>query len=189
MANTYDYAFENMTRIGGDRCAQDQASIQNTSACNYLLQNYFIDDCTMSRPIALATNQPGVFYNGISNVGSGGCMVDDNSKLSIGSLITHTKCKIDLYQRPFATVPYLGRGSANAILESQIQQGESFTNKRSLTKLGEQSYMKYSNTPLLPDIKERMTNPSYSVEGVASSGWIRGGLPSRDLSRDQEYYK
>ena len=183
-----NYTFENMTRIGGDRCALDQESIQNVNSCNYLLQNFFIGDCTMARPIALATNQPGVFYNGPSNVGSGGCMVDDNSKLSIGSILTHSKCKIDLYQRPFATVPYLGRGSANAILESQIQQGESSTNKRSVTKLGEQSYMKYSTTPLLPDIKNRMTNASYSVEGVASEGWIRGGLPSRDMTRDKEYY-
>ena len=189
MANTYSYTFDSMTRIGGDRCALDQESIQNVSACNYLLQNYFANDCTMSRPISLATNQPGVFYNGPSSVGSGGCMVDESSKLSIGSVLTHSKCKIDLYQRPFATVPYLGRGSANAILESQIQQGESFTNKRSITKLGEQSYIKYSNTPLLPDIKERMSNPAFSVEGAASQGWIRGGLPSRDMTRDQEYYK
>jgi hypothetical protein len=44
--------------------------------------------------------------------------------------------------------------------------------------------MKYQTTPLLPDVKERMTNPSYSVEGVASEGWIRGGVPSRELTRD-----
>ena len=184
MANISSYAFENMSRIGNDSCALDQESIQNVNACNYLLQNFFIGDCTMQKPIGLATTQPGVFYNGPSNVGSGGCMVDDNSKLSIGSILTHSKCKIDLYQRPFATVPYLGRGSANAILESQIQQGECITNKRTVTKLSEKSYLKYQTTPLLPDVKERMTNASYSVEGVASEGWIRGGVPSRELTRD-----
>ena len=188
MANTYSYTFENMTRIGGDHCALDQESIQNINSCNYLLQNYFADDCTMSRPISLATNQPGVFFNGPSSVGSGGCAVDASSKLSIGSLLTHSKCKIDLYQRPFATVPYLGRGSANAILESQIQQGEGITNKRSVTRLTEKSYLKYHTTPLIPEVKQNIQNPSLMIEGMASEGWIRGGVPSRELTRDKDFY-
>ena len=188
MAFVTNYTFDNMSRIGNDTCFQDQETIQNVAACNYTLQNYFINDCTMKNPIALATSQPGVFYNGPSNVGSGGCVVDDNSKLLIGSIQTHPKCKIDLFQRPFATVPYLGRGSVDPILEAQIQQGELLTNKRSVNKLAEKSYIKYQNTPLLPSVKDRVTNPAYCVEGVASEGWIRGGVPSRELTRDRDYY-
>ncbi len=188
MASITNYTFENMSRIGNDSCALDQESVQNVNACNYLLQNFFIGDCNMKTPIGLATSQPGVFFNGPSNVGSGGCVVDDNSKLSIGSLQTHPKCKLELFQRPFATVPYLGRGAGNSVLESQIQQGEAITNKRSITKLGERSYINYHNTPLIPDVKDRVTNPAYCVESSASEGWIRGGLPSRDLTRDKEFY-
>ena len=188
MAFVTNYTFDNMSRIGNDTCFQDQETIQNIASCNYTLQNYFINDCTMKNPIALATSQPGVFYNGPSNVGSGGCVVDDNSKLLIGSIQTHPKCKIDLFQRPFATVPYLGRGSVDPILESQIQQGELLTNKRSVNKLAEKSYIKYQNTPLLPSVKDRVTNPTYCVEGVASEGWIRGGVPSRELTRDRDFY-
>ena len=121
-------------------------------------------------------------------MGSGGCVVDQNSQLLIGSVQTHPKCKIDLFQRPFATVPYLGRGSVDPILESQIQQGELLTNRRSVNKLAEKSYIKYQNTPLLPSVKDRVTNPAYSVEGVASEGWVRGGVPSRELTRDRDYY-
>ena len=186
MAFVTDYTFSNMSRIGSDVCTQDQITIQNINQSNYLLQNYFANDCTMKNPIRLATSQPGVNYNGPSSVGSGGCVVDDSSKLLIGSIQTHPRCKIDLFQRPFATVPFLGRGSVDPILEAQIQQGEMITNRRSVTKLTEKSYMKYSTTPLLPNIKERMTNPAYSVEGVASEGWIRGGIPSRELTRDRD---
>jgi hypothetical protein len=176
-----------MSRIGSDVCYQDQSTIQNIQACNYSLQNYFASDCSMRKPIELATTQPGIMYNGPSSVGSGGCVVDTSSKLLLGSLVTHPRCKIDLYQRPFVTVPYLGRGSVDPILESQIQQGELLTNKRSVTRLPEKSYLKYTNTPLLSDIKDRVTNPAYCIEGVASDGWIRGGVPSRDLTRDREY--
>jgi hypothetical protein len=188
MANVSDYTFFNSSRIGNDTCFQDQNTVQNISACNYTLENYFANDCTMKKPIALATSQPCVFYNGPSNVGSGGCVVDQSSKLLLGSIQTHPRCRIDLFQRPFGTVPYLGRGSVCPILESQIQQGELLTNKRSVNKLAEKSYIKYQNTPLLESVKSRITNPAYCVEGVASDGWIRGGVPSRELTRDRDSY-
>jgi hypothetical protein len=186
MANISSYTFDNMSRIGNDNCTLDQNTIQNVNSCNYLLQNYFADDCSMKNPINLATTQPCVFYSGGYGLGAGGCNVDDSSKLLIGTVQTHPKCRIDLFQRPFATVPYLGRGSVDPILESQILQGELLTNKRTVTQLTEQSYTKYQATPLLPNIKDRVTNPAYCVEGVAAEGWIRGGVPSRELTRDRE---
>ena len=188
MAFVSNYTFDNISRIGNDNCCIDQKSIQNIGYCNYTLQNYFASDCSMKKPIDLATTQPGIFYNGGFNVGAGGCNIDESSKLQIGTIQTHPKCRIDLFQRPFATVPFLGKGSVNPIIESQIQQGELNTNKRTITNLSEKSYIKYHNTPLLPTVKDRLTNPVYSVEGVASSGWVRGGVPSRELTRDKDYF-
>lgn len=188
MAFVYNYTFDNLSRIGNDACTQDQNTIQNINSSNYLLQNYFLNDCTMKQPIALATAQPGIMYNGGSGSGAGGCNIDSSSDLLIGSIQTHPKCKISLFQRPFATVPFLGRGSVDPILESQLMQGELLTNKRSVNKLSEKSDIKYQITPLIPSVKDRVTNPVYSVEGVASEGWVRGGIPSRDLTRDRDFY-
>jgi hypothetical protein len=188
MANISSYTFDNMSRIGLDQCNKSQTDIQNVASCNYTLQNYFASDCSMKKPIELATTQPGIMYNGGYNSGAGGCNIDESSKLLIGTIQTHPKSHIDLFQRPFATVPYLGRGSVNPVIESQIQQGESIINKRSVNHLSEKSYIKYHQTPLLASVKERVTNPVNSVEGVASEGWIRGGVPSRELTRDNEYF-
>lgn len=188
MAQSFGYTFDNMSRIGNDSCCIDQRSIQNVDSCNYSLQNYFANDCTMKKPIDLATMQPGINYKGGFNVGAGGCNIDSNSDLTIGTIQSHPKCRIDLFQRPFATVPYLGRGSVDSILESEIQQGEMGTNKRSVTRLTEYSYMMYSNTPLMDEVRDRVTNPAYCVEGVASDGWMRGGVPSRELTRDNTIY-
>jgi hypothetical protein len=188
MANVSSYTFDNMSRIGNDSCCIDQNTIQNVVACNYMTQNYFASDCSMKNPIKLATTQPGIMYNGGYNSGAGGCNIDDSSKLLIGTIQTHPRCHIDLFQRPFATVPYLGRGSVNPVVESQIQQGEQITNKRSVNQLSEVNYAKYSNTPLLPSVKNTISNPSNYVEGVASEGWIRGGVPSRELTRDTDYF-
>lgn len=188
MANVSSYIFDNMARIGNDNCSLDQQTIQDIAASNYTLQNFFASDCGMKKPIELATTQPGIFYNGGFNVGAGGCNIDSSSKLQIGTIQTHPRCRIDLFQRPFATVPFLGRGSVNPVLEAQIQQGESLVNKRSVNNLSEKSYLKYHQTPLLPAIQDKVTNPANSVEGVASEGWIRGGVPSRELTRDSDYF-
>jgi hypothetical protein len=188
MANVSGYTFDNMARIGNDNCCIDQNTIQNAGYANYMLQNYFSSDCSMKKPIDLATTQPGVFYNGGHNSGAGGCNIDESSNLQIGTIQTHPKSRIDLFQRPFATVPFLGRGSVNPIMEAQIQQGESLVNKRSINNLSEKSYIKYHQTPLLPSVQEKLTNPANFVEGAAAEGWIRGGVPSRELTRDKDYY-
>ena len=188
MSSVSSYIFDNMARIGNDNCCIDQKSIQDVASCNYTLQNYFASDCAMKKPIELATTQPGIFYNGGFNSGAGGCNIDESSKLQIGTIQTHPRCRIDLFQRPFATVPYLGRGSVNPVMEAQIQQGETLVNKRSVNNLSEKSYIKYHQTPLLPSIQDKVTNPANSVEGVASEGWVRGGVPSRELTRDTDYF-
>lgn len=185
----YSYTFDTMTRIGLDNCSTTQEELQNVAFCNYMTQNYFASDCSMKSPIALATSQPGIIYNGGYNSGAGGCNIDDSSKLLIGSIQTHPRCHIDLFQRPFATVPYLGRGSVNPVVESQIQQGEQIVNKRSVNHLGEKSYIKYSQTPLLSNMKSSLDNMSVAMATNESNGWVRGGVPSRELTRDTNYFK
>jgi hypothetical protein len=188
MATYSGYTFNNLSRIGLDDCNLSQTDIQNIASCNYSTQNFFASDCSMKKPIELATTQPGINYNGGYGSGAGGCNINDSSKLQIGTIQTNPKCRIDLFHRPFATVPYLGRGSVNPVMESQIQQGEQIVNKRSINNLSEKSYIKYHQTPLLPAVKQRINNPAHQIESVASDGWVRGGVPSRELTRDTDYF-
>jgi hypothetical protein len=188
MATYSGYTFENMSRIGLDSCCVDQDTIQDIASCNYMTTNYFATDCSMKKPIDLATSQPGVMYNGGYGSGAGGCTINESSNLQIGTIQTHPRCRIDLFHRPFATVPYLGRGSVNPIMESQIQQGEQIVNKKSTNPLTEINFIKYYQTPLLPAVQQRINNPANQIESVASDGWIRGGIPSRELTRDNDYF-
>ena len=187
MAYVSPFTFENVSRAGNDSAYLDQTSIQNAESCNYLLQNYLAGDCSMTATRTLATSQPSVFYKG-GYGGAGGCNIDESSQLLIGSEQTIAKARTDLFQRPYATVPFLGRGSVDPILEAQIQQGEAITNKRSVTRLTEKSHLKYHTTPLIPEVKQNIQNPSLMIEGMASEGWIRGGVPSRELTRDKDFY-
>ena len=188
MAFVSDFTFNNLSRIGNDSCSQDINSIQNIQSANYTLQNYYASDCGMTKAKSLATAQPGVIYKGGMGSDTCGSNIDDSSKLLIGGIQTNPKCRIDLFHRPFATVPYLGRGAVDPILEAQIQQGELVTNKRTVTRLTEKSYAKYHNTPLIPEVKKNVQNPNNLIEGMADSGWVRGGFASREQNRDMTGY-
>lgn len=178
------YTFDNLARIGNDNCYMDQTNIQNISYSNYLLNNYFQSDCLMNGAINMATTQPGVNFKGGYQTGSGGCNIDQNTYLKMDTILSHPKCKISLEQRPFITVPYLGRGYVDSNVESKMMQGEYNYNRKSSNHITEISYIPYSYTPLLENIKGSIDDPKYKIEKDASSDWVRGGIPSRELTRD-----
>ena len=186
MASVSDYTFNKLANINDDSCTLSQQNVQNLKFGNYMLTNFYGHDCTMKKPREFATNQPSVFFHGGHQTGYGGCNIDENSDLFL-SLPTKPACKISLQQRAFLTVPFLGRGNSDAVLESQIQQGDMVSDKKSICTTSEVSHMDYRNYPLIPSIQSTITNPSNLVESVAAEGWVRGGLPSRDLVRDTDY--
>ena len=188
MTTTHNYIFDNLTRIGDDTCGITARDTQNNAMGSYTTLNYFLPYCGMKKPIEFATQQPAIMYNGgYGNSGAGGCNIASDSKLRIGTIQTHPKCRISLYQRPFVTVPYLGRGPPRPVMEARLQQGAMIQDQKSCKTIMEKSFGAYTRTPLIPSVQATIQNPANLVEGVAANGWIRGGLPSRELTRDQEY--
>ena len=82
-------------------------------------------------------------------------------------------------QRPFLTVPYLGRGSVDPALELQIKEGELFTDKKSTATIMSQSFMGYTMYPTSKEMEDRVTDPRHYIEESALSGWVRGGVDTR----------
>jgi hypothetical protein len=188
MASVYNYTFDSLTRLGDDSCYVSERTKQNSQFGSYNTTNFFSQNCGLKKPLDFATSMPNVFVNGgFGNSGAGGCNINSDSKLKIGTIQTNPKCRISLLTRPFLSVPYLGRGPSNPILESQIQQGDFITNKKSCNTTTEQSHIDYRHYPLIPSLQASVTNPSNLVEGVAAEGWIKGGLPTRELIRDSDY--
>lgn len=185
MASIFDYKFNNITRIGDDAGDLSQKNIQNSSAATYMLDNYR-PSCPMTSAIDFATSQLNVNYTGSHQVGINGCNIDESSSLMLTELLK-PKDRIMLMQRSFLTVPFLGRGRCDIITESQIQQGDFANNRKSVNPTTEISHMTYRNTPMIPSLHATITNPANLIEGVAAEGWIRGGVPSRELTRDKDY--
>ena len=185
MASVYDYTFNQMTRIGDDYTDVSERNIQNMNSANYLLDN-LNTSCSMNKTISFATSQPNVNYSGSYTAG---CHINESTELS-HTAISRPKTKLSLNQRPYITVPYLGRGQSNVVLETQILQGgDLVNNKKSVNPSSEINHTKYSFTPMLPSLQATINNPANLIENIAAEGWIRGGLPSRELARDKDYTK
>tara|TARA_B100000963_G_scaffold320678_1_gene303391 strand:- start:435 stop:1004 length:570 start_codon:yes stop_codon:yes gene_type:complete len=186
MSSVHSYTFDSLSRIGDDVCGVSEREMQNENFSSYSVQSYFAKNCGMASSINFATSQPNIFYKGSHQCGLGGCNIDTSSKLLIGSIQTNPKCRISLQERPFLTVPFLGRGPSMPVKESQLLQGEYNGDKKSCKTIMEKSIR--PNQDLVPALKASIQNPANLCEGIAADGWIRGGLPSRELSRDQDYF-
>lgn len=192
MANSYSYVFDSLSRIGDDNCYIGEKEVQNQQFGNYPLKSFFEKDCGTNKSMNFATQQPNIFPTHAptgSNVGLGGCEVDNDTKLRYGGGQSDIKSRISLQKRPYLTVPYLGKGPSKPVLESQLMQGSFQFDKKSCKNVMEKSFRNVRDDDLIPSLKVSIQNPANLIENVAADGWIRGGLPSRELTRDNDYFK
>jgi len=176
------YMFNNLGRIGDDNVDKTQETLMNTRIANYNLSNFFSTPTTDNH-VMFATMQPTVSFNGVNGgSGVGGGVVDYESLLLNKAEQERPLEKVQLMQRMFSTVPYLGRGAGNADVESQLQQGEIIDNKKSTATIMEKSFIPYTLYPTDYNMNERVANPAYTVEEVALDGWVRGGADARNMS-------
>ena len=185
MASLNLYTSNNGDRIGSDSTDQTQNNLSNTKFANHMLTDHF-SKVTSNEHVNFAVAQPTLSFNGLTN-GNGltGHLVDDESNLLLKTEQERALEKLQLFQRPFHTVPYLGRGSVDPGLESQLQQGELAGDKKSVSTIMEKSFADYSLYPTDDKMEDRVKDPSHTVEEVALDGWVRGGAATREMSLDE----
>lgn len=184
MASLSPYTFLNTDRIGADSTDKTQQNLSNTQYSTYTLTNHFSQNLS-DQHVKFAIDQPTMSFNGLTNGnGVNATVVDDESVLLLKTEQQRALEKLQLFERPFKTVPYLGRGSCDPALESQLQQGELSSDKKSVSTIMEKSFADYSLYPTDDKMKERINDPSTSVEESALDGWIRGGASTREMSND-----
>jgi hypothetical protein len=187
MASVYPYTFNGASRMRSDNTDKSQQTIMNTKFNNYMLSTYFSENRSDNH-VKFATEQPSMMFTGINGGASGGInpfTVDVDSTLNIKKENARALEKLSLQQRPFLTVPYLGRGSCDTVLESQLKQGDIVANKKSVSTITEQSFN--NMYPLIDSIKETVTNPKYLVQEAALDGWTRGGSATREQAKSKNH--
>jgi hypothetical protein len=184
MSQVMDFVFNNLGRMGYDEHAQTQSSVMNNAQASYVLTNLnHSDDRSAS---TMASKFPTMNMKSTHQVGPYGNNVDTSTKL-LTSKLTNPNCKITLQERAFKTVPYLGRGNVDVGLENSLRLGDTLKEKKSMVRLDEKPYSDIKKYPMQDKVKSKVTNPSYLIEESAVNGWIRGGLPSREIYKEQKY--
>jgi hypothetical protein len=180
MTSLSPYSFNNTGRIGADATDKTQQNLANTQYTNYVLTDHFSSNLSDSH-VQFATQQPTMNFNGLAN-GNGihNAAVDNESTLKLKSTEERPLEKLQLFSRPYLTVPYLGRGSCDPSLESQLLQGEPVTEKKSVSTIMEKSFGAYSLYPTDNKMENRVTDASNTIEESAMAGWVRGGKSTRE---------
>jgi hypothetical protein len=182
----HTYSFNNMCRLGDDTCYVTARTMQNNSMGSYITTNYFTNTFNRYTNKRIAMNQPCVFINDGYGV-AGGDTIDVDSELRINQTSTIPLHKLNLVQRQFLTVPYLGKGHFLPRLESQLQQGDANNTLKSTKTIMDKPFNNANRTPLIESIKNTIQNPIHRIEESAIPGWVRGGIPTRDLTRRRNH--
>jgi hypothetical protein len=175
MSTTSNYKFNNVDRIEDDSTTLTQRTLQNDRYSNYATMNYF-SNIANDEPIRFATSQPAIIPVGVMGSGVGGNNVDGESLLLLKTDQERALGRLNLMERQFLTVPYLGRGSVDPALELRLLEGEPMGEKKSVSTVTAQSFMGYT---LHPSSKEMEEKSGVRIEESAMKGWVRGGSATR----------
>ena len=149
-----DFKFNNMGRIGNDITDNTQRNLQNTRYSSYSISSYFSDKISNSQVDFVSTQPTMNVYATALGEGIGANEIDMDSQLLIKTTQERPLDKLQLFQRQFITVPYLGRGSCDPSLEMQLLQGEVVS----------KSYRSHFVETRWDEIKEevRLVNPKFA---------------------------
>tara|TARA_X000000950_G_C13834640_1_gene627629 strand:+ start:595 stop:1134 length:540 start_codon:yes stop_codon:yes gene_type:complete len=174
--------FHSMGRIGADKSDNSQRNQMNAKFIDHSLANYFNNT---NSHVQFATQNHAINFKN-SMGGIPGSVIEQDSILLLKSENERPYEKLQLHQRPFATVPYLGRGPGNIDIETKLKHGTSDLEKKSTSTIMDKTFIDYSKYPLLDEVKEKIADPANSIEEVALAGWVRGGIPTRELAHEND---
>lgn len=189
MATLSPYTFNNMGNLSNDVTDQSQKNVYNTRFANYTLSNFF-SQTTSDSHVNFAVQQPTMNFSGVARgdgLSANAVVVD--SALLINAEQERPLEKLQLFERPFLTVPYLGRGSADPALEAQLLQGEVVSDKKSVSTIMEKSFAPYSLYPMDSKMENYVKDPKNTVQEAALDGWTRGGATTRAMAGDDGLVK
>ncbi len=182
-----DFSFYNMASLRSDAVDGTQRNLYNTRFSNYTVSNFY-PDAAANGQVQFATSQPDVsWFSVVGGSAVGGGVIDVDSNLIIKATQGRSLEKLSLQQRPFLTVPYLGRGACDPLIEAQILQGENIHEKKSVSTIMDKSFNEYTMFASDAKMGADATNPKYKIEEAAMDGWIRGGILTREMMNDRDF--
>lgn len=175
---TSRFALNRLTHTRDDTCGLESFYAQSVGPGNYMTTN-LVPRASGVNPVSVT--QLNIYPR--EGFGINNAQVDADSLLRNQPIFNSHKCNIRAQSRPYMTVPFMGNGRGNADIESRLLHSEQVRLGKECGTVTEQ-FFDQQYTPQIPLLAKYIQNPNNLVEEVASPGWIRGGVPSRQYIRD-----
>ncbi len=174
-----DMQINSFTRMRDDGCEVLQQYQDSTGP-----GNYFVTNLVPAQEKAIATELPNPTLLGKEGFGYNNKEIDVDSKLRTNPTQEgRLRCPLHVQSRPFATVPYMGRGKLNSDVESGLIYSEFARVERPCGTVTE-TFFDGQFTPMIPHLAQHIQNPKNLIPEDAAQGWVRGGIPARTYVRD-----
>ncbi len=174
-----DMQINSFTRMRDDGCEVLQQYQDSTGP-----GNYFVTNLVPAQDKAQATELPNPTLLGKEGFGYNNKEIDVDSKLRTNPTQEgRLRCPLHVQSRPFATVPYMGRGKLNSDVESGLIYSEFARVERPCGTVTE-TFFDGQFTPMIPHLAQHIQNPKNLIPEDAAQGWVRGGIPARTYVRD-----
>ena len=174
--------------VCSDECAKETKDVQNDGIYGYEMYQYLPIDCDKSGKIA---RFPSFAYDHVNLSGRAGygvaegCVVDSYSALrNDPAQLTRDKCRIQLFTRIFQGGPNLRCGVVDPDKEMPILQGSGSRDLAGVQYPCSRTLMEQETNHPMPMLE--CIKPVQSSEHIVEP-WVRGGDPTRDFVRRQDF--
>ena len=174
-----DLIVNEFTRLRDDTCDVEQR-IKDASGPGV----YQVTNLVPLQKDAMRVEIPNPTLLGREGFGFNNRAIDDDSRLRTNSTQEgRFRAPLHMQSRPFATVPYMGRGRGQPDIESGLIYADWARIERPCGTVTE-TFFSNQFTPLVPHLQAHIQAESNLIPEVAARGFCRSGIPTRQFVRD-----
>ena len=172
--------YHSQSRIGSDACELEAHEKQSAAVGDYFLQCPV--GCSTAQASTVAdANRTLLFRDGYGVSKDG---IDTDSKFrNVEQTASKQRQNINLEQRMFSSVPFMGRGRTDPVKEGELWRATQVKDNKGCQSLSETEY-KGQYIPLVASLQDSIQNPDYLIEANARGDWVRGGMDTRQFNKE-----
>ena len=183
--NIADFQLQIKSSLNSDKSTIDYQTRASLGPGNYNVDNMYGCDCSLEKAREVQLSQPSVnFTGGKGWMGENGCLIDNDSDLRFKE---STNKKYINQLETSLNMGFFGIGPYDVDSESKIRDSLIVSEDRPCNVLSGVSTYDLNVTPMIDKLRNEVQNTQYIIPEDSLNTWIRGGLPSRQIARNQEY--
>ena len=189
-ANKEDFVLFTKGSINSDQATVDINITQSMGVGQYVTDNMHGCGCELKDARDVQLSQPMInFEGGRGWMGEKGCLIDTDTALRQNDdRLTNKRYLNQLDERPHLTTGNFTRGYHDVNVESIIQSSNFASDDRSCNSLTGVTIGNYF-TPMIPKLRGEIQDTKYLIPEDSMDSWVRGGLPSRQMARNEDYLR